>query len=249
MDRSAVSEWNVVGTFRKRPVPQGPVLDFTSDASHRDGLDTTDAPVLLYEARGDGKQSQQPSRVPRYMARKIGIPPPSLQKMKVVSFAPPRATSEPTPVDDEAFFVDCVEPPSPPSRHRDRVRQHRRLVIGTILPQPPQLALLLPLVTFLADVAILVASLTTYKPEKALIAACCLLVLVPDIGALVLLFKRGIYSVTCAVHLLLWPNVVLLFIQPFVSLLFIIHFFFTALLVLYCLRVRASTFMTFFDLR
>ncbi|KAK7197745.1 hypothetical protein NESM_000726800 [Novymonas esmeraldas] len=246
MDRVAVSEWNVVGTFRKRPVPQGPVVDFASDLSHRGSPDVTEAPILLYEVRSDGSQPQ--SRVPRYLARKIPIPPPSLRKMKVVSLAPPRLATG-MRSDEDVFFVDCPEPRSAPAHNRDRVGRHHPLVIGTILPPPPQLAFLLPLVVFLADVALLVVSLTTYTPAKALIAACCLLVLVPDIAALILLFKRGIYSVTIAIHLLLWPNIVLLFVQPFVSLLFMVHFLLTAMMMLYCLRVRSSTYMTFCTLR
>ncbi|KAG5475999.1 hypothetical protein CUR178_03714 [Leishmania enriettii] len=247
MNQGAVSEWNVVGTFRKRPVPQGPIVDFTSDVSHRDSLENTDAPILLYEVIGDG--NQQLSRVPRYMARKITIPPPSLVKMKVVSLAPPRPTDAGTRSDEDLFFVDCPEPPSAPSHHKDRVHRQQSLVIGTILPPPSQSTFLLPFAVCLADIALLAVSLTTYKPEKSITAACCVLVLVSDIGALILLLKRGMYSVTIAVHLLLWPNVVLLFLQPFVSLLFMVHFLLVALMVLCCLRVRASTYMTFCRLR
>lgn len=247
MDQGVVSEWNVVGTFRKRPVPQGLIVDFTSDVSHCNSLDNIDAPILLYEVKGG--ENQQQSHVPRYMARKIAIPPPSLRKMKVVSFAPPRPADAVGRCEEDLFFVDCPEPPSVPSHDRDRVHRQQPLVIGTILPLPLQLAFLMPSAVFLADIALLVVSLTTYTPEKALIAACCVLVLVTDIGALILLFKRGIYSVTIAVHLLLWPNVVLLFLQPFVSLLLMVHFLLTTVMVLYCLRVRASTYMTFCTLR
>ncbi|CAJ1028233.1 hypothetical protein, conserved [Leishmania lindenbergi] len=247
MDQGAVSEWNVVGTFRKRPVPQGPIVDFTADVSHQISLDNTDAPILLYEMKGD--KNQQESRVPRYMARKIAIPPPSLHRMRVVSLAPPRSTDTGARSDEDLFFVDCPERPSAPSNHRDRVHRQQPLVIGTILPPPLQLAFLMPFGVFLIDIALLVASLTTYKPEKALIVACCVLVLVPDIGALILLFKGGIYFLTIAVHLLLWPNIVLLFLQPFVSLLFMVHFLLTTLMLLYCLRIRASVYMTFYRLR
>ncbi|KAG5475466.1 hypothetical protein LSCM1_03586 [Leishmania martiniquensis] len=246
MDQGAVSEWSVVGTFRKRPVPQGPIVDFASDGSHRDSLDNADAPVLLYGMKGDVNQHQ--SRVPRYIARRIAIPPPSLLKMKVVSLALPRP-DEAWPRSEDLFFVDCPEPPSAPSHHRDRAHRQKSLVIGTILPPPPQLTFLLPFAVCLADIALLAVSLTTYKPEQVIIAACCMLVLVPDIGAIVFLLKRGMYSVTIALHLLLWRSVVLLFLQPFVSLLFMVHFLLTALVVLCCLRVRASTYMTFCRLR
>lgn len=242
-----MAEWNVVGTFRKRPVPQGPIIDFTSDLSKQTTTNhENDIPVLLYDAKTS--ENQQQSRVPRYIARKISIPPPSAQKLKVVSLAPPRP-ADAVVAAESMPNVDCVEPVTTLSRRRDGVRRKHPFVVGTVLPAPPQLALLLPVVIFLADIAILVVSLTTYTPTKGLIAACSLLVLVPDIGALVLLLKRGIYSTTIAVHLLLWPNIVLLFIQPYVSLLFMIHFIFTTILVLYCLRVRASTYMTFCTLR
>ncbi|KPA84211.1 hypothetical protein ABB37_02265 [Leptomonas pyrrhocoris] len=247
MDQAAVSEWSVVGTFRKRPVPQGPIIDLTSDLSKHTSLNNEDdTPVLLYEAKTD--ENQQPSRVPRYLARKVAIPPPSFQKLKVVSLALPRPTDN-VAVGENLPNVDCAEPITTLSCHRDGVRRKYPYAVGTVLPAPPQLAFILPVAIFLADIALLVVSLTTHKPRNGLIAACCLLVLVPDIGALVLLLKRGIYSTTFAIHLLLWPNIVLLFIQPFVSLLFMIHFILTAIMVMYCLRVRASTYTTFFTLR
>ncbi|KAG5501582.1 hypothetical protein JKF63_03412 [Porcisia hertigi] len=247
MDQCAVSEWSVVGTFRKRPVPQGPIVDFTSDVTHRNYLDNTDAPVLLYEAKAD--EGHQQARVPRYMARKIAIPQPSLRKMKVVSLAPPRPADTGARSHDDFFFVDCPEPPSAPSHHRDGVHRHTPLVVGTIFPTPLQWAFLLPFAVFLADLLLLVVSLTTYKLEKKLTAACCVLVLVPDAWAFFLFFKRGIYSLTIAVHLLLWPNIALLYLQPFVSQFYMIHFLSTTLMVLYCLRIRASTYMTFCTLR
>jgi hypothetical protein len=247
MDQTAVAEWNVVGTFRKRPVPQGPIIDFTSDLGKHGSVDNEDdIPVLLYDAKTD--ENQQQSRVPRYIARKVAIPSPPLQNLKVVSLAPPRP-SDSTAAAESMPNVDCVEPITSFSRRKDCVRRKHPFIIGTVLPAPPQLALLLPVVVFLADVALLVVSLTTYTPDKGLTAACCLLVLVPDIGALILLLKRGIYSTTIAVHLLMWPNIVLLFIQPFVSLLFMIHFILTAVMVLYCLRVRGSTYTTYCTLR
>ncbi|KPI89900.1 hypothetical protein ABL78_0972 [Leptomonas seymouri] len=247
MDQTAVSEWSVVGTFRKRPVPQGRIIDFTSDLSkHTPSNNEDDIPVLLYDAKTD--ENQQQSRVPRYIARKVAIPPPSLQELKVVSLVPPRSTDSAV-VGEGLPNIDCVEPVATLSRSRDGVRSKRVFIVGTVLPALPQLTFLLPLVIFLADIALLVVSLTTYSPSRELTAACCLLVLVPNIGALVLLLKRGIYSTTFAIHLLLWPNIVLLYIQPFVSLLFMIHFILTTIMVLYCLRIRTSTYMTFCTLR
>lgn len=247
MDQTSVSEWSVVGTFRKRPVPQGPIIDFTSDLSkHASAHHSGDIPVLLYDAKTNENQRQ--SRVPRYVARKVSIPSPSQQKLKVVSLAPPRPTDG-VALGEGLPNIDCAETVTALSRRRDGVQQKYPFVVGTVLPAPVQLAFLLPLVIFLADIALLVSSLATYVPSKGLIAACCVLVLIPDLGALILLLKRGIYSTTIAVHLLLWPNVVLLFIQPFVSMLFMIHFLLTVVMVLYCLRVRASTFTTFLTLR
>ncbi|GET89886.1 hypothetical protein, conserved [Leishmania tarentolae] len=116
MDPGVGSDWDVVGTYRKRPVPQGPIVDFASDLSHYNSLDNTDAPILLYEVKADENLPQ--SRVQLYMACNIEIPPHSVLKMKVVSLALMRHADAGVCCED-LFFIDCPEPRNAHSHRRD----------------------------------------------------------------------------------------------------------------------------------
>lgn len=233
-------QWSVVGSFKKRPVPHSDVIDLLYDG---DEPTEVDAPILLYDMNkgDDGPQ------VPKYVAQKVAIPPSSVdQKLKSISLAPPQSQMQGD--EKEALNLACAEPAPLPVPDARRVKQKKKFVLVTSLPGPSQLSYALPLVIFLLDIAVLVASLTTQRTSKQLIAACCVLVLVPDTVSLVLIIKKGLYTTTIALHLLLWPNVVLLFLQPFTSLLFVTHLILTTLFVMFVLRVRGSLYCKFYTL-
>lgn len=248
MSSAPVRAWTVVGTFYKRPVPQGQVVDFTREHSRYDDDDACDAPILLYDMKSGDEERQY--RVPRYLARKIPIPPPATQTLKVVSVAPPRIDPTKTVKEEaESFNIDCDEPVFSSSHQQSQAKRKKAIVVGTLTPGPSHLSFLLPFIIVLGDVALLVACLATEKPRRELIAAYSLLVLVPDFGTLVILIKRGLYSITFAIHLLIWPNVVLLFLLPYIYVVFVLHLLLTLLMVIYCLRFRRSTHISFIKLR
>lgn len=271
-----VPEWAVVGNYRKRPVPHGEFLDLLSAAAN-EAISAEDAPILLYDVNvksstnpGQGNNSSSGSspaaaaalRVPRYIAKKIDIPPSPAatsgasavssssisaadEPLKMISLAPPFPLQGAVDA-KEVLNVDCSQhSPQPVGNNRRNQQVSSRLMLSTTIPTPSQLSFILPFVLFLADIAVLVVGLTTQKTRKEFIAACCVLVLVPDVATLVFVVKKGSVCTTVALHLLLWANVLLLFLQPYTSPLFFVHFILIVLMTLFVLRLRASSRTTF----
>lgn len=256
-------QWSVVGSYYKRPVPQGEILDLLS-AANNEAISAEDAPILLYDMSnssnnnpsGTGSNVAAALRVPKYIAKKIAIPPApdsstaspasaESEQLKAISLAPPfplQGVADARTV----LNVDCAEQsPEPADNHRRSQQAITTIVFSTTIPAPSHLSFVLPFALFLADMAVLVVSLTTQRTQRAFIATCCVLAIVPDILALFFVVKKGSLRTSAALHLLLWANVILLFLQPYTSPLFFVHYILLVLMILFVLRVRQSSYIMF----
>lgn len=221
----------MAGTYHKRPIIQGGDLFFTADDN------SDDAPVLLYDTDSVHRDGPQ---IPRYIAKKIDVPPPSDKQLKVVSIAPPLTSSCPR----EQFNINRKDPKNSPQNSRNK-RGSGRVVLATTPPGPPQLAFLLPFFIFLFDLGILIASFIVKETSSEVIAGCCVLVLIPDITALGLIFRSGVYFTAVVLHLMIWSSVILIFLQPFTSILLCTHILFMMVLIFFVLELRESFHNTF----
>ncbi|ORC87139.1 uncharacterized protein TM35_000231100 [Trypanosoma theileri] len=230
-------EWCVVGTYRWRPFYQ----DYNNSGEgglFEDVTPPDDVPIILYDA----KEEKGDMLAPRYVAAKVSIPQTSDRKVKV--FPGSADVSTKTPVVPLDPSLNCRETVST-SGVSSHTKKGPPLVVATTLPQPLHTIFVLPFAILLADIAIAAAGVTTVPTSPALIATSCLLVIAPDVVVIGLILRRGRVSTAVAIHLALWPSVAFLFIFPFVSMIFVVHMFFSFVLLVFLFRLRLSTHTTF----
>ncbi|EPY29996.1 hypothetical protein STCU_03947 [Strigomonas culicis] len=227
--------WQVVGSFQKRAVSQGEVIDFSPYKGRE--INSYDIPILLYDINGDDKEGFQ---VPRYIAQRIAIPPPSEKDMKVLSLAPPLSNGKEK---EPEYNFDCVEKADVPVKSSSK-KKTDALILSTVFPAPSHLAFIVPLILFLADIAALICYFTVQKASKRYIAAGCILIAVPDVFVVLLIIRRGMLATTIAFHLVIWPSVIILFLQPQLTMLFFFHIIICLVMLLFVMRLRKSSYCT-----
>ncbi|RNF19162.1 uncharacterized protein Tco025E_04295 [Trypanosoma conorhini] len=230
-------DWRVVGTYRWRSVSQ---LHANSEEAclYDDARPLESIPVIFYDTR----QEDGEILAPRYVARKVSVPQGSSQKVKVVSgCARPQDTTPVVPLDP------CLNCGAAATASGSRRRPEKSpLVVGTTLPLPLHTIFFLPITLLLADIAVTAAGMTRTTTGAPVTVVCCLVALGPDVIAIALILKRNSSFTFLAVHVVLWPCFVFLFLLPFLSMLFIIHVIISVILLLFIVRFRLSTYTTFF---
>ncbi|KAH9588907.1 hypothetical protein LSM04_004350 [Trypanosoma melophagium] len=230
-------EWRVVGTYRWRPLYQ----EYKNSGERGLFEDTTppdDVPIILYDA----KEEKGGVLAPRYVAAKVSIPQTSDRKVKVFSGSAEVSNKTPVIPLDPSLNCRATVSTSGASSH---TKKRPPLVVATTLPQPLHTVFVLPFAILLADIAITAAGVTTAPTSPALSGTTCLLVIAPDVVVIGLILRRRRVATCVAVHVALWPCVVFLFIFPFVSMVFVLHMFFSLILLGFLFRLRLSTHTTF----
>ncbi|KAF5222557.1 hypothetical protein TcYC6_0075940 [Trypanosoma cruzi] len=231
------SDWRVVGTYRWRSLYPG-YTNSEEQCLYEDAMHLENIPILLY----DTKQEDGVILAPRYVARKVSAPQASCQKVKVLSgCAQPRDSTPAMPLESSLNCGTAPAASSSPSHSKKFF-----LVVGTTLPQPPHTVFVLFLALLLADIAVTATGVTTTPTSPLMSAVCCLAALGPDVVSIGLILRRERNSTFAAIHVVLWPCLVFLFLFPFISMVFIIHFILSAILLLFLVRFRVSSHTTFF---
>ncbi|KEG10402.1 hypothetical protein DQ04_03751050 [Trypanosoma grayi] len=232
-------QWRIVGTYQWRPLYQE-YSNLEEKDLCEDEVPLNDIPIILYDTR----QEDRGMLAPRYIATKVSVPQASVSNVKVRSGPAQLSNASTVPAVPLDPAVNCGVTPSTSgsSLHTKKIP----FVVATTLPQPMHTIFVLPFVILLADIAVTAAGLNTVPSSPTLVALSCLLVLAPDVAAIALIFKRGRFSSTAATHVALWPCVALIFLFPFVSMIFVVHVFLRLILLLFIYRLRVSTHTTYF---
>ncbi|RNF02493.1 hypothetical protein TraAM80_06390 [Trypanosoma rangeli] len=230
------SDWCVVGRYRWRSISQR-YAHLEEQSLYDDAGAPENIPIIFYDTRQeDGK-----TLAPLYVARKVLVPQASSKKAKVISgCTQPQSTMPVMPLDPS---VNCgTSPVASVSRHPENFP----LVVGTTLPVPLHTIFLVLITVLLGDIAVTAAGMTTTSTSSSMTAVCCLATLGPDVISIGLILNRGRNSAFAAIHVVLWPCFLILFILPFISKLFIVHILFSVVLLLFLVRFRMGTYTTFF---